>query len=308
MKPDAQQLERLKLFFGRDQEGARHRLANFVVPSGLRPETLRWYIGIARAALADPVKATPKAKVVQTLRLQLIDLALKHAGELELDLEPSLAAAGRWTWELGEVTAPRVSCDRLPRTYPIFRAMRTSDPRAVLQTAEDRAVEMLNGVISELSRIQGQVRGGAIPAPPVFSALVAASMRARLRLNAADPRVWTRRGPGTAEIVIRWYNNLRKIATGVRYICLGPDCEGQDWAYTFPTTQTRTIFLCRPFWGASPDNRALTIIHELAHLYYGLVERGGGAGNVNCLEQFVADFHGVTVLPPFMRACRPPRP
>ena len=70
----------------------------------------------------------------------------------------------------------------------------------------------------------------------------------------------------------------------------------------------RTIHLCRLFWTGSLDNQALTIIHELAHLYYGLEETGGGAGNVNCLEQFVADFHGVTILPGFIRACRPPTP
>ena len=59
-------------------------------------------------------------------------------------------------------------------------------------------------------------------------------------------------------------------------------------------------------WTGSLDNQALTIICELAHLYYRLVHTGGGAGNVNCLEQFVADFHGVTILPGFIRAYWPP--
>jgi hypothetical protein len=218
-------------------------------------------------------------------------------------------AAGRGlgaTAELGEVTAGRVSCAGTPRTSPVFKAIGTDDPRAALDRAEARAVEMLTGVIDELSRIQREVRGGATPAPPLFSKELAHAMRTRLRLEVTDRRVWTGNGPGTAEIIIRWYGNVRKIATAVRYVCLGPVCRPGFWAYTFPTTRHRIVFLCRPFWGASLDNQALTIIHELAHLYYGLVETGGGAGNVNCLEQFVADFHGVTILPTFIRACRPP--
>jgi hypothetical protein len=188
----------------------------------------------------------------------------------------------------------------------MFRAIGTDDPRGVLDRAEKRAIGMLTAVIDELSRIQREVRGGAAPTPLLSTAL-ARAIRARLRLDPTQRRVWTGRGPRTAEIIIRWYTNVRGIATAVRYVCLGPDCE-EEWAYTFPTTRKRTIFLCRPFWRASLDNQALTIIHELAHLYYGLVETGGGAGNVNCLEQFVADFHGVSVLPDFIRACRGPTP
>jgi hypothetical protein len=150
------------------------------------------------------------------------------------------------------------------------------------------------------------VRAGATPAAPLFSKELAHAMRTRLRLDVTRKQVWTGSGPGTAEIIVRWYGNVRKIAPEVTYVCLGPTCQ-KEWAHVFPTTRPRTIFFCRPFWTASLDNQALTIIHELAHLYYGLVETGGGAGNVNCLEQFVADFHGVTILPGFIRACRPPR-
>ena len=208
--------------------------------------------------------------------------------------------------ELGEVTDRRVSCAGRPRTLPIFKAIGTNDPVAVLDRAETRAIEMLTGVIDELSRIQREVRAGATPAPPLFSKELAHAMRTRLRLDVPKKRVWTGKGPGTAEIIVRWYSNVRKIAPEVTYVCLGPACQ-KEWAHVFPTTRPRTIFFCRPFWAASLDNQALTIIHELAHLYYGLVETGGGAGNVNCLEQFVADFHGVTILPGFIRACRPPR-
>jgi hypothetical protein len=209
--------------------------------------------------------------------------------------------------ELGEVTASRVSCEGYPRSYPIFRAIGTDEPRGVINSAEARAVEMLTGVIDELSRIRSAVRRGAAPTPPLSPAR-ANALRARLRLDATNRRVWTGTGPGTAEIMIRWYTNVRSIATAVKYVCLGPRCQSRYWAYTTPATRRRTIFLCRRFWSDTTDNQALTIIHELAHLYYGLEDTGGGAGNAACLEQFVADFHGVPILPELTGACRAPRP
>jgi hypothetical protein len=74
--PTPEQLDLLRAFFGSDEAGARRRMVRFQVPRGLTPATLRWYAGIARRALADPAKATPKAQVVQTLRLQLVARAL----------------------------------------------------------------------------------------------------------------------------------------------------------------------------------------------------------------------------------------
>ena len=74
--PSKRQIALLQQFFGSGEAGARARLANFYVPAGLRASTLRWYAGVARAVLANPVKATPTAKVVQPLRLQLVARAL----------------------------------------------------------------------------------------------------------------------------------------------------------------------------------------------------------------------------------------
>jgi hypothetical protein len=67
--------------------------------------------------------------------------------------------------ELGEVTDRRVSCAKYPRTYPIFEAIGANDPVAVIDRAETRAIEMLTGVIDEVSRIQREVRAGATLAP-----------------------------------------------------------------------------------------------------------------------------------------------
>jgi hypothetical protein len=74
--PSSAQLDLLRQFFGSGIPGAQARLANFQIPPGLKARTLRWYAGIARRALADPAKATPHAKILQPLRLQLVQLAL----------------------------------------------------------------------------------------------------------------------------------------------------------------------------------------------------------------------------------------
>ncbi|MCD4767890.1 MAG: hypothetical protein K8R34_15455 [Methanosarcinales archaeon] len=57
-------------------------------------------------------------------------------------------------------------------------------------------------------------------------------------------------------------------------------CDPIDWAYMLVGV-SRRIYLSK-FLGASGENRALTLIHEAAHLYYGLEDAGGGAGLMQC--------------------------
>jgi len=76
--PSGRQIALLKEFLGSGATGARARLADFRIPPGLTATTLRWYAALARRALADPRKATPAAQVVQTLRLQLVAMALSR--------------------------------------------------------------------------------------------------------------------------------------------------------------------------------------------------------------------------------------
>jgi len=205
------------------------------------------------------------------------------------------------------VEATRVSCQGYPRTYQIFTSIRTNDPLAVIQSADRRALEMLNNTISELTRVRESIINGAPAAAPLIDDTVARGMRNRLRLNADDRAVWTGRGRGTVELIIRWFTNIRDLlASGrIRYTCLGTLCAANWWAYT---VGGRTIHLCRLFWRGSNDNRALTLAHETAHLYYGLEDTGGGAGNAVCLEQFLADANGVGILPEYIGVCRPPAP
>ena len=204
------------------------------------------------------------------------------------------------------VTPNRVSCRNYPRTYPIFTIMRTNDPVSEVQTADARAIEILNNIVNELTNIRIRVIGGEVPGWPLIGDAVGLGLRNRLRLDANNRAIWTGTGPRTVEIIIRWYNNILSLLRSGRisYSCIGSICGAGDWAYVFPGS--RRINLCRNFWNATEDNRALTLIHETAHLYYGLEDAGGGAGNASCLEQYAADANGISILPEFITICRPP--
>lgn len=207
------------------------------------------------------------------------------------------------------VEAGRVSCERYPKDpsqYPIFRAINTTDPVGVLRSADARAIEMLTTTIDELSYVRTRVRAGEDPSWPLISDAVARAMHRRLRLDPSDPDVWTGTGPGTVELVIRWYSNVRTLlrSGGIRYTCLDPGCSPGDWAFVF--VPSRRIRLCRRFWRDTRDNRALTLVHEAAHLYYGLADTGGGPGSAHCLEQFLADANGVPITPGLVGSCSPP--
>ena len=109
--PPDDQLDRLRTFFGSDEAGARRRMADFQVPPGLTAATLRWYAEVARRALADPRKATSKAVVVQTLRLQLVARALATLaldGEYETGGSDAVRALQR---SLNEVLEARLDVD-----------------------------------------------------------------------------------------------------------------------------------------------------------------------------------------------------
>lgn len=202
------------------------------------------------------------------------------------------------------VDPDRVSCADRPEGSPIFTAMRTNDPAGVLAAADRRAIQLLDSVIDTLEHGRNRVQSGAPAAWPTISDTVAVALRDRLRLDPSDPDVWTGSGAGSVEIIVRWFGNIRGLLESgrLRYICISPGCDPGDWAFTF--AGERTVRLCRPFWGGSDDDQALTLIHEVAHLYYGLEDSGGGPGNVHCLEQFVADLHGIPIQPEFAGSCR----
>ncbi len=74
-----------------------------------------WYVGLARRALVDPVMATPRARLVQTLRLRLIGRALRGGG-LDPELQAGLESSGaRRPW-IAELAAETVTgpCPDVP--------------------------------------------------------------------------------------------------------------------------------------------------------------------------------------------------
>lgn len=208
------------------------------------------------------------------------------------------------------VDPDRVSCANTPRTYPIFTTIGTDDPVGVITDADALAIEMLTNTIDVLTDIRTRVIAGETPGWPLIGDALGESMRTRLRLNPDDPAIWTGTGPRTVEIVIRWLTNVRGVLQGgrVRYICIGPTCTAGDWARTIPGLMR--IRLCRDFWRDTHDplnGRALTLVHEASHIYYGTEDVGGGLGSAHCLEQFVSDANGVPVHPDFAASCPAPR-
>jgi hypothetical protein len=210
--------------------------------------------------------------------------------------------------ELGEVTGRRVSCAKYPRTYPIFEAIGTNDPVAVIDRAETRAIEMLTGVIDELSRTQGEVRAGATLAPPLFSKEFAHAMRTQLRLDVTKKQVWTGKGSGTGRDHCslvqqcpedRDRGHLRLPGASVQEEGMGVRAPADTTQDHPPLPLVLDRVTGQP--GAHDHPRAGAPL-----LRAGAYRRRGGQRP--CLEQFIADFHGVTILPAFIRACRPPAP
>lgn len=278
--------------FGYDFGGVRIHTDGRAVASAqaLRAQayTLGWHIVFGRE---QPPTASPQGR-------RLLAHELTHVAQQGRGLAPTTIQR--------LVDPQRVSCQSYPRTYPIFTAIGTDDPVGVLQTAATRAIQMLDNVIGELTHIRDRVSAGDPPAPPLISDAVAQGLRSRLRLDPTDLAVWTGTGARTIEQLIRWYTNIRSFLTSgaIRYTCLASGCEGGDFAYT-EEGAPRRIHLCRPFWTSSEDEQALTLIHETAHLYYGLEDTGRGAGNVGCLEEFVSVVNAVTI--PAFVVC-PPSP
>ena len=167
-------------------------------------------------------------------------LVLADAREIDTELR---AATGHL------VDPAKVSCAKLDRSLPIFKAIGTSDPVGVLEAASQRAVAMLDSTIAEITRIRDRVRAGNPPAWPLIDDLLAWSLKTRMLMRADDPSAWTGTGPRTAEQIIRWLTNIRKTIAGGQlwYTCLaGSNCSAGTWAWVYPG-QYR-IYLCRAFW------------------------------------------------------------
>jgi hypothetical protein len=140
-----------------------------------------------------------------------------------------------------------------------------------------------------------------------------------MRVN--DPKAWTRKGTArdrrTAELIIRWLSNIRKIIAGghLRYTCLASShCGPSTWAWVF--CDKYRINLCRRFWHPKAginavthfEFQAQTIIHEASHIYYCTEGTGMGPGAAECISQFVADANGSPIDEDFVGRCGPKEP
>jgi tyrosinase len=151
----------------------------------------------------------------------------------------------------------------------------------------------------------------------VLSDAVAWSLQNRMLMRVEDPAAWTGTGPRTAEQIMRWMRNIRDVIAGghLHYTCIAADhCDASTWAWVIPG-QYR-VNLCRTFWrgraGLSAetlaDFQALTIVHEVSHIYYDTEDSGRGPGAAECIAQFVGDVNNVPLDRDFVGRCGPQGP
>jgi hypothetical protein len=138
------------------------------------------------------------------------------------------------------VDPAKVSCAKLNRSLPIFKAIGTKDPIGVLEAVSQRAVAMIDNTIAEMNRIRERVRAGEPLAWPLIDDLLAWSLKTRMLMRINDPKAWTGKGTAkdrrTAGLIIRWLSNIRKIIAGghLWYTCLASShCGPSTWAWVF---------------------------------------------------------------------------
>ena len=192
-----------------------------------------------------------------------------------------------------------VTCSGYPASSPIFNVMNSTPDDAVqiIRAADAKAITLLNNTVSELSSIRSRINSGAEPTWPTFSDCMAQSMHIKLLVNPSLATSWRGTGPRTVNRIIRVYTNLKNIleSGSARYSCIGTDCDANEDAYVMIPEPGYHIRLCSRFWNnLGINDRALVIIHEIAHHYYNTEDHGfKGIGSSHCLDQFVADINNL---------------
>ncbi|HWB82133.1 MAG TPA: tyrosinase family protein [Nannocystaceae bacterium] len=208
----------------------------------------------------------------------------------------------------------KVSCQDRDRSLPIFTAIGTNDPAGTLDAIAHRAVELMDAAIGELTHARDRIAAGEPAAFPVLSDAVAWSLQNRMLMRVEDAAAWTGRGPRTAEQIIRWMTNIRDQIAGrdLHYTCIAAtNCDADTWAWVIPGEYR--VNLCRRFWhpraGHTPelhrDFQALTLVHEVSHIYYDTEDSGRGPGAAECIAQFVGDVNNVPLDADFAGRCGP---
>jgi hypothetical protein len=225
----------------------------------------------------------------------------------------------------GDTSAPRllrrtparqVSCAPGPLQLP--DGTEVADPVAVITAAEDRANEMLDTAIDELTFAIDQIRAGGEPAWPTISD----SMGHAIQVMGLDPNrreTWTGRGIGTAGLLLRRLTLIRPTigagsffftclgpASGNIGVCSGPICDGNAEARSCAGS-FRMVF-CEPFWGLDAQRQGDALLHESFHNFAFFIQDSGREGNAECYTRFAQILSNIDEANQRLDLCPNPAP
>ncbi len=236
-----------------------------------------------------------------------------HRGEYGLARTISRAAHGMIQRAVGYVGCRNAT----GRVREIVR----DDPVGTVQAADARAIALLDRTIADLAYTRTQIRDGEPVAWPTIQDSVAAGLRDRFGLDPENREIWTtgrrhtRAGDPSIRLLLMRLRGARRLLAGgnIRYECLtSPPCprmSGPDevvlGADAFGECYGNTITLCEGFWRAerSVNDRARMLIHEAFHLFFCGTDAGRNMWNAHCIDQFIADVHGITIQEDYEGAC-----
>ncbi len=195
------------------------------------------------------------------------------------------------------------------------------DPVAIVRSADARAIQLLDRAIEGIVHARSQVTNWGTPAWPVVSDALAAAVGNRFGIDPADREVWisTRRhtplGSPTIALLLYRLRRTREVLAGgrIRYRCLDrPPCPRMSQpgevvlgAEAFGEYGANLIFLCEGFWrtNLTDDDRAIILVHEAFHIYFGGIDRGRNMWNAHCVDQFIADLNDIPIREDYQGAC-----
>lgn len=202
--------------------------------------------------------------------------------------------------------ASDASVDCSQRT-PLRIRRDTNTPVADIQDAESKAVQILTGTVKKL---QAVLDGGA---SHTILLMVYLRMQRYLMMFKGSTQLPSEEGlrEEMQSLVVRsMLENLvyrfsdryiGLINSGkLEYECLsrGKDCARTTNAWTQynnnnNNNNNNTIHLCRNFWRNTPQERALTLIHEISHILHEEVgDEGESLRNAYCITGFAASVKG----------------
>lgn len=210
-----------------------------------------------------------------------------------------------------KVDASQVKCEGLSKKRQLIVG---DDPVKAISDANERAIKHLGLVIDALNGAKKRIEGGAPIAWPTISDVVAIGLSKRFGLNFRDKEVWTGTGDKTVDALNERYQKVRAALFGdmITYFCLAPTKSedpdhsghkcGGEWAFVI--AGEFNMFLCKPWWTASLDDRATTLMHEAIHMADKTVSDSGRKTlNAHCYDHYLADVNGLTIPKPFVGSC-----